>query len=111
MWHKMVPVALGLNLLGFFFFASNDGLRSITHSPQQELDLRRRPTSNSQGWWHLSIGVAQYFNITWSIWLEYCCEGKQDDIELIWPSLFLSLPSVENHAKRAALQGPSPLRG
>jgi len=110
MLQKMVPVALGLNLLGLFMLASYDGLGSIVNDLQIELDLRRSSPWSSQEVWHLSIAVAQYFNMTWSIWLQYCCEGKQDDIELMGPSLFLSLPSIEKVATRAALKRQLPLR-
>jgi hypothetical protein len=44
---------------------------------------------------HIFTGIAQYFNLTWSIWLRYCFNGKQDDVELVWPSLFTSVPAVE----------------
>jgi hypothetical protein len=48
---------------------------------------------------HIFTGIAQYFNLTWSIWLRYCFNGKQDDVELVWPSLFTSVPAVERTDK------------
>jgi dihydroceramidase len=39
-------------------------------------------------------GIAAYFNLTWAIWLRYCLNGKQDDVELVWPSIFASVPVV-----------------
>lgn len=39
-------------------------------------------------------GIAAYINLTWGIWLRYCLNGEQDDVELVWPSL-LSVPVVE----------------
>jgi hypothetical protein len=44
---------------------------------------------------HIFTGIAQYFNLTWSIWLRYCFNGEQDDVELVWPSLFTSVPAVQ----------------
>lgn len=43
---------------------------------------------------HIFTGIAAYFNLTWAIWLRYCLNGKQDDVELIWPSVFTSVPVV-----------------
>ncbi|KAK6593689.1 alkaline phytoceramidase [Botrytis cinerea] len=43
---------------------------------------------------HILTGIAAYNNITWSIWLRYCRNGKQDLVELEWPSMFTSMPVV-----------------
>jgi hypothetical protein len=43
---------------------------------------------------HIMTGIAAYFNLTWAIWLRYCLNGKQDDVELVWPSIFTSIPVV-----------------
>ena len=48
---------------------------------------------------HVFTGIAQYFNLTWCIWLRCCLDGKQDDIELVWPSWVLSVPVVERIRK------------
>jgi dihydroceramidase len=39
-------------------------------------------------------GIAAYFNLTWAIWLRYCLNGEQDNVELVWPSVFTSIPVV-----------------
>jgi len=39
-------------------------------------------------------GIAAYFNLTWAIWLSYCRDGRQDDVTLVWPTLFTSVPIV-----------------
>lgn len=46
------------------------------------------------GWWHILTGIAAYNNLTWSIWLRYCRDGKQDLVELDWSSTFTSMPVV-----------------
>jgi dihydroceramidase len=54
------------------------------------------------GWWHLLTGVAEYFNIVWSIWLRYCLDRRQDEVELRWPAMLTSIPEVirkSSHAK------------
>jgi hypothetical protein len=43
---------------------------------------------------HIMTSIAAYFNLTWAIWLRYCLNGKQDDVELAWPSIFTSVPVV-----------------
>jgi hypothetical protein len=53
---------------------------------------------------HIFTGIAQYFNLTWSIWLRYCFNGEQDDVELVWPSRFTSVPAVERTDKANAGQ-------
>jgi dihydroceramidase len=52
-------------------------------------------------------GVAAYFNLTWAIWLRYCLNGKQDDVELVWPSISTSVPVVvRRDGKEAVEKGP-----
>jgi dihydroceramidase len=38
-------------------------------------------------------GVGAYFYIVWGIWLRHCLEGRADDVELVWPSVW-SVPDV-----------------
>lgn len=54
---------------------------------------------------HLMTGTGAYFYITWGIWLRHCLNGKQEDYDLRWPSLF-SLPEVvkSNQVNRDAQQ-------
>ena len=44
---------------------------------------------------HIFTGIAQYFNLTWHIWLRHCLNGRTDDVKLEWPSLLTSIPIVE----------------
>jgi dihydroceramidase len=43
---------------------------------------------------HIFTGIAGYFNLNRVIWLRYCLDGKQDDVQLVWPSVFTSMPVV-----------------
>ena len=45
-------------------------------------------------------GYAGYINLTWGIWLRYCMNGEQDDVELVWPSFF-SVPLIERKGPKA----------
>ncbi|KAL8991117.1 MAG: hypothetical protein Q9169_007944 [Polycauliona sp. 2 TL-2023] len=31
---------------------------------------------------HIFTGIAQFYNLTWSIWLRYCFDGQQDQVDL-----------------------------
>ncbi|KAF1826244.1 alkaline phytoceramidase [Dissoconium aciculare CBS 342.82] len=46
------------------------------------------------GWWHIGTGLGAYSYIVWGIWLRHCLNGKQDEYELIWPSIFTSVPRL-----------------
>jgi hypothetical protein len=39
-------------------------------------------------------GLGAYFYIVWGIWLRHCLEGRSDEYELVWPSLWTSVPEV-----------------
>jgi dihydroceramidase len=38
-------------------------------------------------------GVGAYFYLVWAIWLRHCLNGRQEEFELRWPSIY-SLPEV-----------------
>jgi len=42
---------------------------------------------------HLMTGTGAYFYITWGIWLRHCLNGRQEEYDLVWPSVW-SLPEV-----------------
>lgn len=57
---------------------------------------------------HVWTGISEYFNITWGIWLRYCLDGKADEVQLVWPSLFTSVPYVERKiAQKGGQSGTS----
>lgn len=49
--------------------------------------------AEGHGWWHLLTGLGAYYGLQYGIWLRYCLEGKQDEYELYWPSIW-SIPDV-----------------
>ena len=48
---------------------------------------------------HIMTGIAAYINLTWDIWLRYCLNGEQDDVELVWLSWLKCVPSIERNHK------------
>jgi dihydroceramidase len=50
-------------------------------------------------------GLAAYYNLTWGVWLRYCLKGQQDDVEVIWPSFFTSVPVVVRKQKKDTVAG------
>jgi dihydroceramidase len=50
---------------------------------------------------HIFTGIAAYLNITYGLWLRYCRDGRQDEVDLVWPSVFGSVPYVERRANGA----------
>lgn len=44
---------------------------------------------------YLFTGIACYFNVTYGLWLRYCRDGKKDEVDLVLPSVFGSIPVVE----------------
>ena len=38
-------------------------------------------------------GLGAYFYITWGIWLRHCLNGRQEEYDLAWPTIF-SLPEI-----------------
>lgn len=43
---------------------------------------------------HLMTGIGAYFYIQWGIWLRHCLNGEQDQVQMIWPRLVTSFPTV-----------------
>jgi dihydroceramidase len=43
---------------------------------------------------HIFTGLSVYYVLTWGVWLRYCQKHQQDDVIVIWPSLFTSVPVV-----------------
>jgi dihydroceramidase len=58
-------------------------------------------------------GTGAYFDIVWGIWLRHCLNGRQDDFELSWPSIF-SMPDIipaRRHIDSKEPKGPKQLNG
>lgn len=58
-------------------------------------------------WWHLMTGVAGYINVVWNTWMRYALYGRREEVELVWPSLWFSVPDV---VKRKHLKGDGSVR-
>lgn len=48
---------------------------------------------------HILTGLAAYYLLTWGVYLRYCLEGRMDEVKLVWPSLWTSMPTVEKRDK------------
>ncbi|KAF7507232.1 hypothetical protein GJ744_010790 [Endocarpon pusillum] len=94
MW-QMLSVGLASVGLGFLIWNLDNAFCPILRRWRREVGLPWGILLEGHGWWHLLTGVAQYINLTWSIWLRYCLNGEQDDVQLVWPSFFTSVPVVE----------------
>lgn len=44
---------------------------------------------------HILTGLAAYYLLTWGVYLRYSLEGRMDEVDLVWPSLCTSMPTVE----------------
>ncbi|CAF9938363.1 MAG: hypothetical protein HETSPECPRED_001049 [Heterodermia speciosa] len=97
--YQMIPVGLGSIALGFLIWNLDNAFCPTLRRWRREVGLPWGILLEGHGWWHIFTGIAQYFNLTWSIWLRYCFDGEQDQVELVWPSLVTSMPLVERRDK------------
>lgn len=100
MW-QMVPCGLLSVGAGFLIWNLDNIYCSDLRSWRRNLGLPWGILLEGHGWWHLLTGVAEYFNIVWSIWLRYCAAGRQDEVTLVWPSLW-SIPYVERRKHKVS---------
>lgn len=97
-----------LDFLGAYSWKATDGINvEVNAHPRTNADSTRR--------WHLGTGLGAYFyisecrkhvkthisddNAAWGIWLRHCLNGRQDEYELNWPTLFTSLPRIVRSKK------------
>ncbi|KAF1357053.1 alkaline ceramidase-like protein [Delphinella strobiligena] len=93
MW-LMVACGLSIFLGGFGIWTLDNVYCSKLRVWRREIGLPWGIFLEGHGWWHLMTGTGAYFYIVWGIWLRHCLNGRQDEFELYWPSLFTSLPAV-----------------
>ncbi|RDL35131.1 uncharacterized protein BP5553_07062 [Venustampulla echinocandica] len=93
MW-KMIACGLTCVTSGFLIWTMDNEYCSTFRRWRAEIGLPWGMLLEGHGWWHVVSGIAAYFNLTWAIWLRYCFNGEQDDVELSWPSVFGSVPAV-----------------
>ena len=94
MW-TMIAVGLSIFLGGFGIWALDNIYCSKLRAWRRDIGLPWGVLLEGHGWWHLMTGVGAYFYIVWGIWLRHCLNGQQDEFEMIWPSIWTSLPRVE----------------
>jgi hypothetical protein len=44
---------------------------------------------------HFFTSIASYHILTWLVWLRYCLDGRQDEVQLKWSSALSTLPVLE----------------
>ncbi|KAH6673864.1 alkaline phytoceramidase [Halenospora varia] len=93
MW-KMIACGLSAVACGFLIWNLDNMFCGTLRRWRQVVGLPWGILLEGHGWWHIMTGIAAYFNLTWAIWLQYCRDGKQDDVHLAWPSVFSSVPVV-----------------
>lgn len=98
MW-QMIPIGIGSVGVGFIIWTLDNMYCSRFRGWRRELGLPWGILLEGHGWWHFFTSIAEYYNIVWCTWLRYCYDGKQDQVEMIWPSMWTSLPRLEKVRK------------
>ncbi|KAH7355309.1 ceramidase [Rhexocercosporidium sp. MPI-PUGE-AT-0058] len=93
MW-KMIYCGVGSVACGFLIWNLDNIYCSTLRRWRREIGLPWGILLEGHGWWHIFTGIAAYFNLTWAVWLRYCLDGKQDEVELEWLSMLSSVPIV-----------------
>lgn len=94
MW-TMIAIGLSIFLGGFAIWSLDNVYCSTLRRWRHEIGLPWGVVLEGHGWWHLMTGTGAYFYIVWGIWLRHCLNGRQDEFELVWPSIWASVPRVE----------------
>lgn len=102
MW-SMIPVGIGSVALGFGIWTLDNVYCTRFRVWRREVGLPWGILLEGHGWWHFFTSIAEYYNIVWCTWLRYCYDGKQDQVEMIWPSLWTSMPKLERIERKKNL--------
>ena len=94
MW-TMIPLGLGVFLGAFGIWTLDNIYCQTLREWRHEIGLPWGILLEGHGIWHLGTGLGAYYYITWGLWLRHCLNGRQDEFEMIWPSIWASLPRVE----------------
>lgn len=100
MW-VMIGCGISAIALGFLIWNLDNMFCSHLRRWRREIGLPWGVLLEGHGWWHFFTGVACYINITYGLWLRYCRDGKTQDVYLVWPSIFGSVPTVERRQGKA----------
>lgn len=104
MW-TMIPIGLGIFLGGFALWSLDNHHCQTWRAWRREIGLPWGILLEGHGWWHLMTGTGAYYYIVWGVWLRHCLNGRQDEFELVWPSILSSLPRVERRREAAVSNG------
>ncbi|TID16782.1 alkaline dihydroceramidase Ydc1 [Venturia nashicola] len=98
MW---ILVAFGLGTIGVGFFVWNLDTIYCSHWRRwrRQLGLPWGVLLEGHAWWHILTGLAAYYLLTWGVYLRYCLEDGMDEVRLVWPSLWTTMPTVEKRDK------------
>jgi dihydroceramidase len=90
MWW-MIGFGLASFLGGFAVWNLDNEYCGWLRKTRHEIGLPWGILLEGHGWWHLGTGLGAFHYITWGVWLRHCLNGRQDEFEMIWPTLF-SIP-------------------
>ncbi|KAL8785621.1 MAG: hypothetical protein Q9213_003275 [Squamulea squamosa] len=94
--YQMIPVGLGSIALGFLIWNVDNEFCPTLRRWRRAVGLPWGILLEGHGWWHIFTGIAQFFNLTWSIWLRYCFDGQQDQMVLAVQSLIDDIINTVN---------------
>ncbi|EMF16865.1 alkaline dihydroceramidase Ydc1 [Sphaerulina musiva SO2202] len=98
MW-TMIILGLAMFLGAFAIWTLDNEYCGTLRKWRHEIGLPWGLLLEGHGWWHLGTGTGAYFYIVWGIWLRHCLNGRADEYELEWPSVFTSLPGIVRNRK------------
>lgn len=93
MW-AMIAYGLTVFLGGFALWNVDNIHCTQLRKWRHDLGLPWGILLEGHGWWHLMTGTGAYFYLVWGIWLRYHLKGQQDDVKLVWPRWFTSVPEI-----------------
>ncbi|KAL8691742.1 MAG: hypothetical protein Q9224_004104 [Gallowayella concinna] len=92
MW-LLIGTGLTIFLSGFGIWQLDNIFCSELRTWRREVGLPWGILLEGHGWWHLLTGIGAYFYLTWGIWLRHCLNGRQEQYNLVWPTM-ISLPKI-----------------
>ncbi|KAH9838958.1 Ceramidase [Teratosphaeria destructans] len=104
MWF-MVGLGLSIFLGGFAIWNLDNEYCSQIRKWRREIGLPWGILLEGHGWWHLMTGLGAYMYIVWGVWLRHCLNGRADEYELKWPSIWTSVPEIVKAKGRPSMNG------
>ncbi|MCJ1401137.1 hypothetical protein MMC11_004349 [Xylographa trunciseda] len=100
MWW-MIAYGISIFLGGFAIWNMDNVYCSTLRMWRRNIGLPWGILLEGHGWWHLMTGIGAYYYIVWGIWLRHCLNGRQEEYDLVWPSIWC-FPDV---ARRPTMNG------